>query len=73
MKSIRNMRELKMMKKQLQYKEQLFEKEMVGSSAGVLENLGDQLRDFAFEFGMRLATRFITGHWKHKHDKDDED
>jgi hypothetical protein len=67
------MRELKMMKRQLQYKEQLFEKEMVGSSANVLENLGDKLRDFAFEFGMKLATRLITGHWRHHRHDDDED
>ena len=73
MKSIRNLRELRMMKKQLQYKEQLFEKEMVGSSAGVIENLGDQLRDFAFEFGMKLATRLVTGYWRHKNDDDNDD
>ncbi|MFW6246271.1 MAG: hypothetical protein ACOC13_02350, partial [Tangfeifania sp.] len=62
MKTIRNMRELKLMKKQLQYKEQLYEKEMIGSSASVFENLGDSIRDFAFEFGMKLATRLVTGY-----------
>lgn len=72
MKTIRNMRELKLIKKQLQYKEQLYEKELIGSSANIFENLGDSLRDFAFEFGMKLATRLVTGYWRHK-DKDDKD
>jgi len=73
MKTIRNMRELKLMKKQLQYKEQLYEKEMIGSSANVFENLSDSIRDFAFEFGMKLATRLVTGYWRHKNDDDKND
>ncbi|HKL31562.1 MAG TPA: hypothetical protein VJ919_03450 [Tangfeifania sp.] len=73
MKTIRNMRELKLMKKQLQYKEQLYEKEMIGSSANVFENLSDSIRDFAFEFGMKLATRLVTGYWRHKNDDDKDD
>lgn len=73
MKTIRNMRELKMMKKQLQYKEQLYEKEMIGSSANVFVNLSDSIRDFAFEFGMRLATRLVTGYWRHKGEDDKDD
>jgi len=73
MKTIRNMRELKLMKKQLQYKEQLYEKEMIGSSANVFENLSDSIRDFAFEFGMKLATRLVTGYWRHKDDDDKDD
>jgi len=67
------MRELKLMKKQLQYKEQLYEKEMIGSSANVFENLSDSIRDFAFEFGMKLATRLVTGYWRHKNDDDKDD
>ncbi len=73
MKAIRNMRELKLMKKQLQYKEQLYEKELIGSSANVFENVSDSIRDFAFEFGMRLATRLITGYWRHKGKNDKEE
>lgn len=72
MKTIRNMRELKMMKKQIRYKEKLYEKELIGSSADVFENLSYMLRDFAFEFGMKLASRLVTGYWRHK-DKDDEE
>ena len=69
MKTIRNMRELKLVKKQIQYKEKLYEKEIVGSSADVFENLSEKLRDVAFEFGMRLATQLITGRWRKKHKK----
>lgn len=73
MKTIRNMRELKLIKKQLKYKEQLYEKEMIGSSAHVLDNLTDKFRDLAFEFGMKLATRLVTGYWRRKDEDEDDD
>lgn len=60
MSAIKNMRELSLMKQKLQIKEELYEKELVGSTAEVLDNLTDKLRDLAFEFGMRLTTQLVT-------------
>lgn len=67
MSAIKNRRELRLMKQKLQIKEKLYEKELVGSTADVLDNLTDKLRDLTFEFGMRLATQLVTGILRRKH------
>lgn len=74
MAKIKNLRELNLMKQKLQIKEKLYEKELVGSTASVLDNLTDKLKDLAFEFGMRLATNLVTRFWHRKRkDKDEEE
>lgn len=77
MAAIKNMRELSLMKQKLQIKEKLYEKELVGSTADVLDNLTDKIKDLAFEFGMRLTTELVTSLWrrkrKRKKEKDDSE
>jgi len=75
MSAIKNMRELRLMKQKLQIKEELYEKELVGSTAEVLDNLTDKLRDLAFEFGMRLTTQLVTSilHRKRKRKAKEEE
>lgn len=66
MKAVRNMRELSMLKKQLKYQEELYEKQIVGSTADIVENLTDKLRDIAMEMGTRIIIDLITGRRHHK-------
>lgn len=69
------MRELGLLRQKLRYQEQLYEKEMTASTADIVENLHEKLRDLAFDFGTRLVTQLITGSWRHRHRRrhDDED
>jgi len=55
MKPVRNMRELSLVKKNLEYQELLYEKELTESTAGMVNTFGDKLKDFAFEFGTKLV------------------
>ena len=59
MKPVRNMRELRLMKQKLEYQEKLYEKEIEESTADIINNLTDKLRDMAFEIGVRLVLRFM--------------
>lgn len=59
MKALKNMRELELMKQKLEYQERLFEKEITGSTADILDNLTDKLRDLAFQFGSHLILQLI--------------
>lgn len=73
MKAVRNMRELNMLKKQLRYQEQLYEKQIVGSTADIVENFTDKLRDIAMDMGTRVIVELITGrrhHSKRRHKKE---
>ena len=72
MKTVRNMRELGMLKKQLKYQEELYEKQIVGSTADIVENLTDKLRDIAMDMGTRVIVDLITGrrHHKRRHKKE---
>jgi hypothetical protein len=72
MRAIKNMRELRLMRQKLRVKEKLYEKELVGSTADVAENLTDKLRVLTFEFGMGLATKLITNIWRRKRKNKDE-
>lgn len=67
MKSIRNMRELQLMRQKLQYQERLYEKEIAGAASDVVDNLTGKLRDLAFDVGSRLILRIIFH--RHKHEK----
>lgn len=60
------MRELSLMKQKLQIKEELYEKELAGSTAEVIDNLTDKFRDLAFEFGMRLTSQLVTNFFRRK-------
>ncbi len=61
MKAMKNMRELQLLKQKLEYQEKLYEKEITGSTADIVENLTDKLRDLAFQFGSHLILQLIHG------------
>ena len=53
------MRELQLMKQKLEYQERLYEKEITGSTADIIDNLTDKLRDLAFQLGSHLILQLI--------------
>lgn len=59
MKTIRNMRELTLMKQKLEYQERLYEKEMTVAAGDVVDNLAGKLRDMAFDLAIRLILQLI--------------
>jgi hypothetical protein len=75
MKAIKNLRELHLMKEKLEYQERLYEKEMAASTADIIDNLTDKLRDMAFDVGTRLVVQLITSWRKHepRDDKEEEE
>jgi hypothetical protein len=57
--AIKNMQQLKLKKQQLEFQSKFYEKELVSSAAGILDNFTDKLRSLTFDFGYRLITHFI--------------
>lgn len=55
MKPVKNMRELNLVKNNLEYRELLYEKELTESTADMVNTFGDKLKDFAFEVGTKLV------------------
>ncbi len=54
------MRDLEFMQEKLKFQEKLAEKELVGSSAKVLDNLTDKVKDLTFNLGTNLITQIIS-------------
>jgi hypothetical protein len=48
------MTELELLKQKLKYKEKLLEKDLIGSTADIAENFTEKIKDFAFDFGLRI-------------------
>lgn len=61
MKRVKNMRELELIKENLEYRQQLNEKQLLGSSVAIINNFTDGLKDWAFEFGTHLFLDLIRG------------
>ncbi len=60
MKAIKNIRELELMKEKLEYQVLFYEKEMVGNSASIVDNITDKLKDAAFDLGLKLLLQLFT-------------
>lgn len=67
MKRIKNMTELELIRQKLKYKELLLEKDLIGSTADLTEHFTDKIRDFAFDFGIRIF-QILFGRGKQKED-----
>lgn len=61
MKRVKNMRELELMKENLEYRQLLSEKKLLGSSVAIVDTFTDGLKDWAFEFGTSLFMKLIHG------------
>ncbi len=66
MKTVRSMRELRLLRQKLEYQEKLYEKEITECTADIIDNLTDKLRDLAFSFGTHLVLQFLHRRRKHK-------
>ena len=53
------MRELDLMREKLEYQELFYEKELIGNSAGIINNVTDKLKDAAVDFATRLLLQII--------------
>jgi hypothetical protein len=57
--AIKNMHELKLKKQRLEIEAKFYEKEMIASASGLLDNFAGKLRNFAFDFGFHLAAKYL--------------
>lgn len=54
------MRELSLYKENLKYKEKLYERELAGISADVIDHFTDKVKDLAFDLGAKLVSQFFN-------------
>lgn len=66
------MRELELMKKNLEYKQLLCEEDMLGSSTAIIDDFTKQLKHMAFEWGTSLVFDLLFNH-KDKEQETEED
>jgi hypothetical protein len=72
-KMVRNMRELTLMKQKLNYQQKLYEKEINASTADLIDNLTDKLKEAAFDIASRLLIQIIKSKRKaHRENKSEE-
>ena len=72
MRRIRNMRELELMKENLEYQQLISERKLIGSSVKIVDDFADSLKSWAFEWGTSLALRLIRGKHENEEDREDE-
>lgn len=59
--SVRNMRELELLQENLEYQRLLSEKKLLGTSAKIVGNFTDSVKQWAFEFGTSVLLKLIKG------------
>ena len=66
--SIRNMRELELMQRNLENQRLLSEKKLLGASAKIVDSFTDSLKEWMFEFGASMVFRLLNAK-KHKKER----
>ena len=66
------MRELELMQENLEYQRLLSEKKLLGTSAKIVDNFTDSIKDWAFEFGTSVVLRLIRGNGEKKKEKQEQ-
>lgn len=64
LKNIKNTRELKLYKQNLEYKARIYEKEVAGISEYIINNFADKVKDLAFNVTARLIAKFFSNKGK---------
>lgn len=65
--AIKNMRDVKHKKQQLEFQSKFYKKEMGSSASGLFDNFAVNFRSLAFDFGYRIISRLIfTRRKKHQ-------
>lgn len=57
--AIKNMKDLKHRKQQLEFQSKFYKKEMVSSASGLLNGFALNFRSLAFDFGFKLLSRYV--------------
>ncbi len=57
--ALKNMKEVKQKKQQLEFEAKFYKKELLLSASGLLDNFASNFRNLTFDIGYRLATRII--------------
>lgn len=61
MKTIKNMRELELMKENLRYQQLLSEKKLINTSSAIVDTFTGEIKSWVFEWGTSLALQLIFG------------
>ena len=64
------MRELNLMREKLKYQERFYEKELIGNSTDIIDNVTDKLKEAAVDIGTRLLLMFISPSKKNRTGKE---
>lgn len=59
LKNIKNTRELKLYKQNLEYKARIYEKEVAGITEDIIDNFTDKAKDLAYNVTSRLIAKFF--------------
>lgn len=65
--AIKNMKDLKQKKQQLEFQEKFYKKELLFSTSGILDNFAINFRNLAFDFGYRVVAKYIFSRRKKHH------
>ncbi len=57
--TIKNKHDLKLKKRELEIEVKFYEKELLASASGTLDNFAGKLKNMAFEFGYHLAAKYF--------------
>jgi hypothetical protein len=63
---IKNKYDLRLKKRELEIEVKFYEKEMIASASGMLDNFAGKLKNLAFEFGYHLAAKYFFSRRRRK-------
>jgi hypothetical protein len=64
--TIKNKHDLKLKKRELEIEVKFYEKELLASASGMLDNFAGKLKNMAFEFGYHLAAKYFFSRRRRK-------
>jgi phage repressor protein C with HTH and peptisase S24 domain len=67
--ALKNMKEVKRKKEQLEFQSKFYKKELAISATGIFSSFAENFRALAFDFGYRLVSRLIFSRRKKHHVK----
>ena len=69
MRTIRNKRELQMLRHKLKYEEKILEREISDASADLIADLNWKVKGLTFDIGSRLVVQLIQSFWNSRKSK----
>ncbi len=71
MRTIRNRRELQMLRHKLKYEEKILEREISDASADLVADLNWKVKGLTFDIGSRVIMQLIQSLWNRKKSKEE--